>query len=351
MQLNRYTFLAFSLPLALGANAQSLTLDVASTVPAIGTDVPMHRGAFTTVPAGGMGVLHDFSTIVETGASTYRWTATSISPNAGMFPTANLALNNGGPDTIFYKTSALGFERVGETRTIDVLLANFPAGFTDPVLELPLPLTYNDTWTDGIAGSFDVDGSTGTRFGTLNGTADSYGFVTIPGTVDPLHVLRTTTNVNETINIIPSGFPIPIAVTHKRVEVAYRTLFSKMPVFRTVTDSLISPFITQASNYSEWMDATVVGVLELQSDPYAMNAFPSPADATLDITFNMPNASAATLSVVDARGVEVLKKALATAQGEARQNLAVKTWQPGVYQAVITGADGSRSMKRFVVAH
>lgn len=101
-------------------------LDVASTVPAIGTDVPMHRGAFTTVPAGGMGVLHDFSTIVETGASTYRWTATSISPNAGMFPTANLALNNGGPDTIFYKTSALGFERVGETRTIDVLLAKLP---------------------------------------------------------------------------------------------------------------------------------------------------------------------------------------------------------------------------------
>ena len=350
METTRYAAFTCTLALAFSASAQDFSLTTSSTVPAVGTDVLMHRGAFTAVPAGGADVAHDLTGLTETSSSTYHWSAPSLSPNAGMFPTANLLLNNGGPDTIFYKTSALGFERVGETRTIDLLLANFPAGFTDPVLELPLPLAYNDTWTDGIAGTFDVDGSTGIRVGSLSGIADAYGYVSIPGYATPLPMLRTTTTVNESITITPSGIPFPIGVTHKRIEVAYRMPFSKMPVFRTVTDSLISAFATQVSNYSEWMDAVTVGIREAQADPFSLTAFPNPADAAVVIAFDMPNAGSTTLTVMDGRGTVVMNKVIG-AHSDMRRTVDVKTWPSGIYQAVMTSADGSRSTKRFLVAH
>lgn len=352
MQLNRYALLACALPVALVANAQSLTLDAAGTVPAIGTTVLMHKAAFVAADAAGETVFHDYSALTETGSSTYVWTVPSISPNAGMFPSATLALNNAGPDTIFYEVTGAGLERVGDTRTIDVLAANFPAAYTSSVLELPLPLAYGDTWTDNIAGTFDVDGSTGDRTGTITGTADAAGFVAIPGTPTPIHVLRSSTHVFETINLVISGFPFPVLVTHKRVEVAYRSLFSKMPVFRTVTDSLISSLgLVQADNYSEWMDATTVSVLEPHADPFALNVFPNPVNSSLELNFNMPTRGSSTLRVVDALGAVVLERAIGSAPGDRNQRLDVKNWAPGAYQALITGTDGSRSTKRFVVMH
>lgn len=346
MHLNRTPFLAGALSVALCANAQYVTLNDQGTVPAIGTSIVMHQGAFTAVPAGGADMSYDFSTIQTIGSKTYVWTAPTISHYSPMFPTATLALNNAGPDTIFYEVNGQGFERVGETRTITVLGSNFPAAYTEPVLELPLPLAFGNTWTDDIAGTFSVEGTTGTRTGTINGVADATGFVTIPGVVAPLYVLRTTTNVFETINLTISG--MPVLVTHKRVEVAFRTQFSKLPVFRAVTDSLVSTFgLNQVDNFSEWMDAGTVGVLEHQAAS-TLDVFPSPADATVELSFD---GAATLLTVVDAQGAVVLNKQPRRAQGAMREQVAVGDWPSGIYQALITGADGSRTSKRFVVVH
>jgi hypothetical protein len=347
MAVSRTLLTAFALPLAFCGQAQYITLDVASTVPAVGTSVLMHRGNHVPVAAGGIDQGYDFSSITETSSSTYNWTLPSISPNASLFPTATLALNNGGPDTIFYQVSAAGMERVGETRTIDILLTNFPVGFDSPVLELPLPLTYGDTWTDVISGSFDVDGTTGNRTGTISGTADATSFVTIPGVASPIHALRTTTTVFETINFSISGFPV--AATHKRTEVAFRSLFSKLPVFRTVSDSITSSFgINQISNFSEWMDATTVGVPE-QHAALGFSLAPNPASDRTEVILDGKLQPSLDLRVLDARGTVMIHQAMQAGTDRFRSTVNVADWPAGLYQVVITGADGRTVVRSLAV--
>lgn len=349
MALSRTLLTAFALPLAVCGQAQFITLDAAGTVPATGTSVLMHRGNLVPVAAGGIDQGYDFSAVTEASSSSYHWTLPSISPNAALFPTATLALNNGGPDTIFYQVTAAGLERVGETRTIDILLTNFPVGFDDPVMELPLPITFGDTWTDVISGSFDVDGTTGTRNGTISGTADATSFVTIPGLASPIHALRTTTTVFEIINFSLSGFPI--MATHTRKEVAFRSLFSKMPVFRTVSDSITSSFgINQIVNFSEWMDAAAVGVPEQDAATKGFTLAPNPAEDHVDVFFPAAAGGGVGLRVLDARGALMLHREFRDGAADRTERLPLADLPPGIYQVVLTGADGRTQVRPLAVS-
>lgn len=339
----RYATLATSLSLALFASAQSITLVAPGNVPEPGTSFLVHRASYVAPDAGGAGVAFDFSDLIATGTRTYTWTTPDVSPNAGLFPTATLALIDGGPDTVFYRTVAQGLERVGETRTITALGDNFPAGYTDGGLEMPLPITYGDTWTDPIAGSFDLDGNAATRSGNITGTADAYGFLTVPDAPGPVEVLRLNYYVDETISTSISGFPL--SIRHTRRVVAYVPLWGKAPLFRTVSDSLSALGTYQVDSYAEWLDSSAVGVEELTAGQLMMHLFPNPATEQVTLVFASAAPGSFVVQVVDARGAVVQH----TQTTRRTVDLDLSQWEAGLYQVVLTHPNGQRSVRPLAV--
>lgn len=351
MGLDRYAALAFAFPFALAAGAQSITLVAPGNVPGTGSPFIVQRGAYVAPGAGGADMVFNFNTLASTTSNTYKWEAPADLPNGAQFPDAQFVLTNGGADTIFYKATASGIERVGDTQTINALGTDYHlvTSFSNSMLELQLPLTFGDpSWTDLFVGSVTVDGNTTTRNGGITGTADAWGRVVLPGGADTVEVLRVTTRLTESIPLTISGFSLTVA--HVQNINAYYPLWGKFPVLRTVSDSLSSIVINQDYAYTEWIDHASVGIAPVQADRFNVRVSPNPTSEMAEVTFNGVQ-GAATMEVVDMRGATVLHKVIGTtSNATAVERINVAQWDAGAYQVILTDAKGSRNTRRFIVA-
>ena len=155
--------------------------------------------------------------------------------------------------------------------------------------------------------------------------------------------------IRDRIPLTVSGFPITVGHVHNVN--AYYPLWGKFPVLRTVSDSLTSQFLNQDYAYTEWLDHTAVGIVALHTDPFNVRVFPNPASEIAEVTFNEVQ-GAATMEVVDMRGATVMHKVIGTTgNAPAVERIDVSQWDAGVYQVLLTDAKGSRSTRRFIVAH
>jgi len=182
-------------------------------------------------PAGN-GVTWDFSDLVRTPADDYEvnWQAVSTAPNAGQFPAANLVeVQDAGPVDAytFYDVTDTRFTLLGlDLPDIGVLI------YTDTVIWLDFPLTFNQTQMDDFIGTYTatVNGVTGTvnRTGDLTTKYDGYGTLILPNgkTVENVRRLKidqtvddvisaagvsvTTRVVTETYNFMVEGNPAPV---------------------------------------------------------------------------------------------------------------------------------------------
>lgn len=348
MVLDRYAALAIALPFALAAGAQSITLVAPGNVPQPGSSFLVHRGAYIAPADGGAAVLFDFNGLTSTSSRTYTWHNPASLPNGAQFPTAEFALTNEGPDTIFYKTSTSGIERIGDTQTITALGTDyhFTTAYSNSVWEMQLPITFGfPFWTDLFQGSFTVDGTTASRNGSIKGTADAWGRVVMPGGADTVEVLRVTTRLTEAIPLTVSGFTVNVAHVHNVN--AYYPLWGKFPVVRTVSDSLTSQFLNLDYAYTEWMDAAAVGITDVDMEAAALQVFPNPASQQATVVFASASNATFDVQVIDARGAVVQH-----AQTVGRtMDLDVSKWEAGQYQVVLTHPDGRRSVRSLVVVH
>lgn len=354
MVLDRYAALALAFPFALAAGAQSITLVAPGNVPINGTEFLVKRGAYVAPVAGGTGMLFDFTSLTNTAANTYKWEAPADLPNGAQYPSAQFALTNGGPDTIFYKGTAAGLERVGDTQTIMALGTPYHlvTSYSNSVLDLKLPLTYGDvSWTDLFEGSVLVDGNTSARNGGITGTADAWGRVVLPGGTDTVQVLRVTTRLEETIPLTLVGSLVNVGHMHNIN--AYYPLWGKFPVLRTVSDSLIVPgfpTLNQYVSYTEWLDASALGITALHAAVLNVRVSPNPTSELAEIAFNGVQGNT-TMEVVDMRGATVLHKVIGTTgSAPAVERINVSQWDAGAYQVILTDVKGNRSTSRFIVA-
>lgn len=349
MVLARYTSITLSLPLALLCGAQSITLVSPGNVPVPGIAFIVHRGPYVTPTAGGANQLFNFNALSGNAIDLYQWKDPASLPNAANFPGAQVALVNAGPDTLFFKTTSNGLERIGDTQTISALGSNyhFTTNFSNSILELKLPLTYGDPfWTDQFSGSFTVDGNTSNRNGAITGLADAWGRVVMPGGADTVAVLRVNTRMTESIPMTISG--LAVAVQHTHNVVAYFPLWGKFPVFRSVNDTLASPFLTQNYAYTEWLDASAVGITEAGADPYQLRLAPNPASDRFNLGYVNLGTSTLSLRVMDLRGAVVLQKNLGN-RGLSTEVINVAGWAPGIYQVVLADENGIRCAQRLAV--
>ncbi len=342
----RYSVSALALASTLMASAQ-ITLVDPGNVPMVGSSFQVHVGPWIAAGTSGAWQAYDYSSMVDTATNTYHWLAPSASPNAAMFPNATLMLVNNGPDTLYYHVTASGMERVGESQLVSLLGTQYQvsAAYTDGPLELKLPLTYQDTWTDADAATYEVDGTPAVRSGTITGSSTAYGTILIPGATGPIEILRVTTHLAETNTL---GF---IPISHIRDVVAYYPLWGKAPVLRTVSDSLTSSGIAQITRFSEWLDASALGISVINADAFGMHVRPNPVNTVAEITFDGGKHGALTMDVMDVRGSVELHRNVNGKGSDQVERFHVGDWNAGTYQILMTAADGTRSTCRLVVSH
>lgn len=349
MILDRYSALFLAIRFALAATAQP-TLVAPGNVPVPDDEFTVHRGAYTATTAGGADQLFDFSALSIGSTLTYQWKNPADLPNGSGYPGAQFALVNGGADTIFYKATTAGLERIGDTQTISALGNSFPliSTYTNSMLELKLPGSFGDSWTDVFEGSFvvqDGSGDVNNRSGAITGEADAWGRVVLPGGVDTVGVLRIRTRVTETIPL-STGLGT-ITVQHAHNQDAYYPLWGKFPVLRVVSDTLDAGLVVLNDVYTEWLDGAFVGVNEHAAGEINAQVFPNPATDCAALVFSSSSVGPMTVQVVDARGAVVME----TQTTERVLDMDVKALGTGVYSVILTGDRGQRGTIRMVVAH
>lgn len=346
MHFIRYAALLIAMPCALHAHAQPITLVAPGNVPTAGDPFQVHKGAQMDA-LGGEGVLMDYSGLTATDVNTYQWVLPGDVPLGGNYPEAEVVLISSIPDTIYYKATPQGLERVGHVQMIDVGTLNyrFTSSYSNAMLDLKLPSTYGDQpWADQFAGTYEVDGNTGALNGGITGEVAAWGRLIMPGGADTVDVVRMDTRVTESIPLTIGG--LSITVDHMHQIQAYYPLWGKFPVLRMVLDSLNSNMVNLGEAYTEWLDAEVVGIAEQQAATLAMRVFPNPAREQVTVLINNAANTPVQVQVVDARGAVVLRTT-----ATRRLSIDVKDWHTGTYHLLITDGQGVRSSHAMVVTH
>jgi len=344
----RTRILSTLLPLAAGLPAVAqITITAAGNVAAIGDTFTYNKAAYAPAPPGGADVLFDHSGLISTGTTQFLWMDTAAYSHGSHFPSAQMAVTND-QDTVFYAVTAAGLERVGELNHMTVgNPIDLEIVHTNSLLDLQLPLTYGGTWSDQVVGSVSAsDGSSGGRSGLLQGTADGYGYVVLPGQ-GPLPVLRVHTLLQETIDIPIGGNPT--SVSHKHRGYDYYVPWLKMPVLSIWTDTLAitTPFpFTLPDNGIRYMSADPVGMVETSKAPMELGLWPNPAEGASVVAMARATGDGASLRVLDTAGR--LVRLVRLPQGIQRWTLAADELPAGCYAVTVTDNDGVHGTARLV---
>lgn len=173
----RYASLILASAISTGLLAQP-TLTVATSVPIGGqTFATNTANDFVGVGTPGANLSMGYWNLLapSTGIQNISYLAPSVTPTSAQIPTATLLSTDGGTDTLFWQVTAAGLEMVGSRTALEGVL-----DFNDPSLELKLPCTFGTTWSDVIGDTYTVSGFPVTRVGTVTGTADAWGSLSMP---------------------------------------------------------------------------------------------------------------------------------------------------------------------------
>lgn len=330
--------------LSTGLRAQ-ITITAADNLPSIGQSFTYNTAAYAPPPPGGNDVAFNFSGLVAAGTATIDWIDPADYSEPSMFPTAQMAMAHGG-DTVFYAVTTEGLERVGERNTLTVLgnELDLKIVHSDNMLDLKLPLTANQSWLDQVEGTVDSDGSMGGRSGVIQGTADAYGTIQLPGGIDA-PVLRVYTRINETVEIAINGNPAN--VVHKRHQYDYYVPWLKMPILTSYMDSM-TYILTITESGTRYMTEAPVGVSENTRDDNGFSLFPNPAADHIEL-LHTAAFTGGKLEVFGATGKVVMTRTL-SAVADQRRSIDVQALPSGLYSVRLTAPSGAVGVKQLTIA-
>lgn len=341
MPRTRFLLLPITL-ISITCTAQTLS-DVGNT-PIIGTSQNMWTADLQDPGGAGAGIAWDYSGLTSSTALTYSCIDPSTSQWASTIPGATYAITNSTTDTLFYVPTVNGLELVGEDVTY--ILYDVQVPYSDHQLTLKLPCSLGTNWVDNISASYFIDGlGTATRTGSFTGNADASGSLTLPGGVMVGSVLRVHTRLQQQDDAGVAN------ATHNRDEWAWYTAWSKFPVVRTVSDTILVPLlgINQVTRTTEWMDPATVGMHDVTRDAFGLQAFPSPTQGSITLTFGAFGGADLRLAVRDMTGRIVAQESLDhPVAGFHQRTLDLGQLPAGCYAVELTDTEGARSTVRVV---
>lgn len=263
-----FTFLYFVL---FNSNAQNpLT---AAKIPVLG-DVETYKDADTTgITPGTAGInqLWNYSSIVfsPTAAVTVdTYTTPSSAPNAGLFPTANLASTDGMGNFNMFSTTASSMSYLGNA----VATASNCNVYSNPFLFMSYPFAYGSTINDTYA--FSGSGLNGN--GTTTMTADGTGTLVLPGPTIYPNVMR--------IRLIQSvAYTGAFTGNFFGYYYAWYSSTQKFPLLTIQTSTFSSSFGTSIDKSVDVNNLLALGVENYSGVKEMFELYPNPASEEVNI--------------------------------------------------------------------
>lgn len=291
----------------------------------------------------------DFSTISRTGtndSSISEVVAASSTPYASDFPTATLAAQSvSGNSWAYYTTSSTQASMIGVVASASGTTVK--QKYTNPMLILQVPFTYNQSMSDDFEGSYDASGVTIYVTGTSTSTADAYGTVIMPH--------RTFTNVLRVKNVSFTKDSFDLfgswyVSTTEATSYSYVIPGRVAPVLtimytQSTTNGIPSDGIKTVTFNDVEPLASVKPLSMLNAD---VNLYPNPASWNANLVVNAKENSTVEVSICNALGQKVADQNASLHVGQNSLALPVSSLKSGVYFVNISDGKGSLT-KRLVI--
>ena len=268
---SRYTLTLSILLSGAVASAQPV-LTTANQVPVVGQTVALKTAAnFTWNGPSGANVDINYWDLFPSAIGNRNFYYAAATSG---FPSASLASTDGGSDTTFWSLTSDGLTVVGMRGTVEGALT-----YTDPVVELKLPLSFGQSWTDAGTANYTAFGFPVTRLVSLTGAADGHGTLTLPN-VTNMEVLRVKVRRRVTDNSA-------LAVVTRIANITYYfSAASAHPVLKLTEDSTSTGMAWTVARAVEYIgDAALVGLDELDASDVEFTAYPNPASDRIMLDF------------------------------------------------------------------
>jgi hypothetical protein len=260
-------------------------------------------------------------------------------PKGSQFPTATLAeqyVDDGETAYDYIRITTSAYEIIGSANSNEV------EKYTNPLVGIRFPMTYNSTFKD-TAVIVTPDLSSGMNDTSIIFTdviADAWGSITTPlGTFNCLRV-KTVAKTN----LVFFGITIPITGTIFN----FITTNYGVPVLEKATiESPAFPDLAEVS--ASLLDRLSTSTKDI-SNTASVTAYPNPATTETVIEMDLTDVKQAAISLIDVNGRTVLRKTLQEGIG-SKTNIAldVSKIPPGIYYAIIASEKGQIGMKKIMV--
>ena len=317
------------------AGAQPI-IDQGNFAPSPGESFVVNNGAWMDPGASGANVTWDFSGLVIDSTSTLTYVDPATTPMTDSFPTATLALAEGGGYAYrsFDATGGyyLGYHQGGTSPVVD---------YSDPELTFQFPCTYGTQWDDSLFADY-LPGSSWYLAGTINAEADGYGTLILPyGTftnVIRLHLTRNSileTQWPEDGYYVDTIFYYLHPGTHYPVVEVYSNSAGEEGSFPTVTTGV------------RWLSDPFAGVQGAVAPANTLVAVVQ-GDGLVRLDLSLHTGGASTIELIDAAGRSVAQHRMGLSAGASSHTLGVPTLTPGLY-TVRMQLNGQQMSTRLVV--
>lgn len=276
------------------ANSQTVVLTKAFNEPAIGDDDTrraLDTSAFTTgLPTNvtGANVVWNYTNLnPRTPVFITSYVPPSVSTSSASFPGCTVVQQDAGPTYTFLKSTSTP---TTQTEILGLILSTYSLTFSNSAIAAIYPMSFGANITDNFSGAVSAFSQNGNCTGTIVTTADGSGTLMLPGGLTFTDVLRVKSvqNLSFTQGFIPLG-------TAKQTTYSYYHASEKFPILSINYSSiklLTSPTPTVTGVATGIFDKFPVGLKENVLDNSALNIYPNPAAAELNITLDrsyLPN--------------------------------------------------------------
>ena len=315
------------------ANAQPV-LTFSGNAPVAGTSYTLHYSPYVSPGQAGADQAWNLAALGTDSMDVIQLVLPAATANGPSFPGSTVA-ETGAAASMYWRAAADGMYFVGSDAS-DLLIVN-----SDEGKYLPFPCTYQTTWSDDVIAAFTSDGFDVFRNGTITGTADGYGTLTMPfGNVNDvlrIHWHEETSDSTEFF-VFESVYDSYL----------YYAAGQSYPLVQLVSTSITFMGQTTTTEYAQWVDELNTGATGTSGPEHGMDLFPVPVSGTLNISLPEHFSGSPLLAITDAEGRTVRGGRNASVTGR-RGSIDVVDLAAGMYQLTAVDENGQRATRRFIV--
>jgi hypothetical protein len=305
------------------------TLTSTTTNPTVGESFINHSYDASLISPGSSGanVTWDFSTIVSTGTSTYNWITSSSTPYSSSYPNANLAISDAGY-YYYYSASSTDYSSCGGTNPSAQVIS-----YSDLEKQLVFPMTYNTTFSDAFAATYDAGSSMFmNRAGTMTGVADGYGTLILPyGTITDVLRVKLVEDYQDSY----LGTPMVVYSTE-----AYA--WYKAGVHQSLFSHTTFVMNGNTTIYGRYIDASHVGI-DNNEVHFGLNIYPNPSFGSFNIELYTNNKNTL-FEVVDIYG-KIVYQIEYSNTSFVKDKIDLSILSKGIYIVRVTAEDCQQTKK------